>query len=453
MAEHEPFASLAAASIDFELSPTEASRLSEHLAHCSACRRVASELAADARALRRLADGAPSERVRTTVLSTAMGRARPRHRPLALLAAALVVVLAVAGGMSVGSYLLAIRGPSDGTRSTPDWTRLAAGSGFPSGEGPSEVLGLAATPGVPGVGLIAVGTGATGGRVWLSPDGRSWTPVADSPALARARLQAVAAAGDRIVVAGSRVDALGDPIAATWLSPDGVSWTRTDLPGSTGLLAIAASPSRIVVAGSPRAGAAPGDPGAPIWASSDGSHWLPLDAAPFAGATVTGLTVGGPGFVAVGYDDRGGAVWTSFDGIAWSRDGDPTTFDQARVMAVSEAPGGLVAVGFDATGPLVWSSVDGRSWVRVGGIDPAGGRMLAVASTPFGVVAVGEGRAGTGAWASADGRSWQPLVDPAWADRDDVTAIVAHGDLVVAGGRVGSRSAVWVGRPSSAAGI
>ena len=71
MDAHERFVSLAAAAIDFELSPTEAAQLNEHLARCSACRRVAGELVADARVLRRLVDGAPSERVRGAVVSAA----------------------------------------------------------------------------------------------------------------------------------------------------------------------------------------------------------------------------------------------------------------------------------------------------------------------------------------------------------------------------------------------
>ena len=34
---------------------------------------------------------------------------------------------------------------------------------------------------------------------------------------------------------------------------------------------------------------------------------------------MSSVTVGGPGLVAVGWDTMGAAVWTSVDGITWSR--------------------------------------------------------------------------------------------------------------------------------------
>ena len=92
------------------------------------------------------------------------------------------------------------------------------------------------------------------------------------------------------------------------------------------------------------------------------------------------VTVGGPGLVAVGSDDGDAVVWTSVDGRSWSR----VPHDEAvfggegtqRMFSVTAVSGvGLVAVGSadsdskpdDSTGgdAAVWTSVDGITWSRV----------------------------------------------------------------------------------------
>ncbi|HDH25667.1 MAG TPA: hypothetical protein ENH00_05665, partial [Actinobacteria bacterium] len=65
-----------------------------------------------------------------------------------------------------------------------------------------------------------------------------------------------------------------------------------------------------------------GDYDAAVWTSPDGDAWtrVPHDESVFGGASgqlISGVVVGGPGLVAVGYDFSGGdydaAVWTSPD--------------------------------------------------------------------------------------------------------------------------------------------
>ena len=78
----------------------------------------------------------------------------------------------------------------------------------------------------------------------------------------------------------------------------------------------------------------------------------------------------------MGGDGAGIAVWTSVDGIKWSRVAhDETVFGEASVFSVIEGGPGLVAVG--STEPsnnrsrlfnvdaVVWTSVDGIAWSRV----------------------------------------------------------------------------------------
>ena len=64
------------------------------------------------------------------------------------------------------------------------------------------------------------------------------------------------------------------------------------------------------------------------------------------------VTAGGPGLVAVGVDRPGGdadaAVWTSVDGITWSRvPHDEAVFGGAAIQSVTAGGPGVVAVGGD----------------------------------------------------------------------------------------------------------
>ena len=142
-------------------------------------------------------------------------------------------------------------------------------------------------------------------------------------------------------------------------------------------------------------GQAGGD--AAVWTSVDGltSSRVLHDEGVFGGtdeASMSDVTVGGPGLVAVGSDgferddavqgqlansDRDfsgrAAVWTSVDGINWSRvPNDETVFggEGNQWMSIVAAVGpGLVAVGGEWSSEVhaaaVWTSVDGITWSRV----------------------------------------------------------------------------------------
>ena len=88
---------------------------------------------------------------------------------------------------------------------------------------------------------------------------------------------------------------------------------------------------------------------------------------------MSSVIAAGPGLVAVGGDGSDSAVWTSADGIAWSRaPHDESAFGGAGgqgMTGVIAAGPGLVAVGSAwSTGELgaaVWISPDGIAWSRV----------------------------------------------------------------------------------------
>jgi hypothetical protein len=99
------------------------------------------------------------------------------------------------------------------------------------------------------------------------------------------------------------------------------------------------------------------------------------------------ITAGGPGLVAVGESGQGAAVWTSLDGISWSRvphdealsggEETPPACCGTSMSSVTVGGPGLVAVGRDfirnvtlpnggwVIGAAVWTSVDGITWSRV----------------------------------------------------------------------------------------
>jgi hypothetical protein len=227
--------------------------------------------------------------------------------------------------------------------------------------------------------------------VWTSSDGYTWTRVPDDEAVfggdSYQLMYAVTEAASGLVAVGYD----GPPHArnaAVWTSPDGYTWTRVPddqsaLEGGVMRSVIAADPGLVAVGQSDWLD---GDPSsatgatirhdAAVWTSPDGLTWtrIPDDEAVFAGSgeqRMRSVAVGGSGLVAAGAEYSDGewhaAVWTSPDAYTWSRvPVDETVFGSAVIESVVEAEGlGLVLVGHDAPSAVVWTSPDGITWVRV----------------------------------------------------------------------------------------
>lgn len=157
--------------------------------------------------------------------------------------------------------------------------------------------------------------------------------------------------------------------------------------------------------------------------------------------SVLSATAGGPGFVAVGAEKTGepwsfdtdAAVWTSVDGVNWSRiPHNESVFggkDDQEMFDVIVAGPGLVAVGRDGASYMlgsignaaVWTSPDGLTWSRVPHDDSVFGKytdqeMRTVTARRSGLVASGvwekdrgiwaDIERGTIVWASTDGVTW-----------------------------------------------
>lgn len=324
---------------------------------------------------------------------------------------------------------------------------------------------------VGGPGLVAVGHVGPGpllhdesaAAVWTSVDGNDWSRIPHDESLSGGVMNSISAGGPGLVAVGSATigNSIGSAVevAAVWTSVDGMAWSRVPhdeavfgesdftWPGLTMNSVTVGGPGLVAV------GHLMSNQGtysnAVVWTSADGIIWsrVPHDDAIFGRKELSrcctsmhSVIAGGPGLVAVGgdwLDGEGGraTVWTSVDGITWSRvPHDEAVFGDAGLSSVTAGGPGLVAVGsagFEEDGPIaaVWTSEDGVTWSRVahdeaifgegeGPPGSGGSEMSGVAATGNGVVAVGsefvrnatlpyDGWVTAAAvWTSADGVEW-----------------------------------------------
>ncbi len=247
----------------------------------------------------------------------------------------------------------------------------------------------------------------------------------------------------------------GERYGAIWEFGDG-SWRRDDRVAPPGVFnAVAAAGTTVVVVGTagPVADPLTSRQDATVWTLVRGrwTHACGAECGDGAGGgghhgqTMYDVVARrGGGFVAVGYDLSDvranprfdAAVWTSPDGVRWSRlpnlgDAFGTGRDASQVMkAVTETPSGLlVGVGRDGLEGAVWISTDGRQWTRVRsadlkesnatGIPTASLELDDVVSAGSRVVAVGRrgdtrgNRNEAAVWLSDDdGNSWRRVRSP-----------------------------------------
>lgn len=309
---------------------------------------------------------------------------------------------------------------------TLDWRRISSPALGGAGDEWMETVTLG------GPGLVAAGAecpgsvctlfGAEDGwdaAVWVSSDGVGWIRVLDeSGALGGPGDQIildVAAAGPGLVAVGLEdpsnfggmrpTDSYWNRAAipndeddvdgAIWVSPNGESWSRVvDVdgaftgPGDQSIEAVVKGADRIVAVGS-------ADGTAAVWISEDGLTWRRVRNVPAVIGAVSSrihdVVSTDTGFVAVGTEDlevsadhyaARGAVWTSPDGLDWSRvEHDPDIFGGTTgradvagnlgMWAVAKTDSGVVASGFGWPSLLpLWISADGHEWTRLGDSNP-----------------------------------------------------------------------------------
>ena len=238
-----------------------------------------------------------------------------------------------------------------------------------------------------GLGFLATGSAAPEGNpegeyeraIWTSEDGVSWNRLPDDPAFGDTLfISAVAPGGPGLVAVGSHLGA--------WYSTDGSTWERASVPpvppevypGDDGetpqiyLTDVADLGGRLVSTG--WAMLNDNSEVVVVWTSRDGRSWTdvptPADVFP-QGSSISQITAGPDGFVAVGGVGSSAAIWYSPDGRAWRlhRPGP----DGLQLTSVAAGDEGYVAVGASmncsTTCPsreaVVMTSVDGETWVTV----------------------------------------------------------------------------------------
>lgn len=284
----------------------------------------------------------------------------------------------------------------------------------------------------------------------------------------------VTAGGPGLVAVGEDLDLSSfDFDAAVWASPDGVAWTRVLDPqgafGGDGPQVMAAvtdgGPGLVAV------GLAGLDGG--VWTSPDAKDWMRVldDEGVFANATISDVTLHGSVLVAVGHtghigEDNDAAVWTSSDGINWTRVPDNEDVfggnGSQGMNRVTSGGTGLVAVGAADGDAAVWTSPDGMTWTRVrdtgGELGGEGDQwMNSVTRGGTGLVAVGttavdDDRSGA-VWASPDGDSWTRVRDIGTLEEGkritELRSVAAVEDVLVAVGSDISpdgdtRAPIWI---------
>lgn len=276
-------------------------------------------------------------------------------------------IIAVGFDASGGNVDAAVWASTDGT----SWIRVLD-PGF-NDDGDQEIRTIVATDS----GFVAAGHDMSGNQVdaavWVSPDGLQWSRVFD-PALGgfgHQRIYSITVGEHGIVAAGSNYwpnqFGLFHMDARVWVSPDGITWSFVDDPIFEGpgwqfISAVSASPEGYVAAGTNILGRPGVDNDVAVWVSADGQAWTRVAEETFAVPLVqrvSAMTYGPQGFVAVGYDtttagNRIPAVWLSADGTAWAQiEGTAFTEPGHRWMnTVTTGGPGLVAAGADGTRPV-----------------------------------------------------------------------------------------------------
>jgi hypothetical protein len=244
------------------------------------------------------------------------------------------------------------------------WSRVPHDEDIFGGQSYQAMSGVTAG----GPGLVAIGEDRSRDfedgdvAVWTSADGFTWSRVAhDEAVFGTGGVTSVTRADSGLIVAVGSEGPDDSNHAAVWTSVDGFTWSRVPHDeavfggeGQQGMSSVTVGGPGLVAVG--MAGSAD-HPHAAVWTSPDGFTWsrVPDDESVFRGAgpreaggqAMENVAANGQSLVAVGYDGEGAAVWTSQDGISWSRVPNENGLAAGWVSSVTFGGPGLVAVGND----------------------------------------------------------------------------------------------------------
>jgi serine/threonine-protein kinase len=327
-------------------------------------------------------------------------------------------------------------------------------------------------------------SGTDDAAVWISSNATRWERVPSDAFVnsGEERVDGIAVLNGLVVAVGAEV-AGGDTDAAAWTSSDdGSTWERVDSStsglhdlGNQLMHHVVRGPEGLVAVGHVIAAESID---ARVWESGNGVDWTSLATPSFGGpgheemfdAAALGADVFAVGFLTTVAGDRDAAVWMDSGG-GWSR------IDHAslrgpgnqQINAVLPAGPGLVAVGTDDAGgdldAAVWTSTDGLTWTRIPHVEAIfGGRGVQRMSSlhVFGKAIVVAGYSETAAgdyngavWLSSDGTSWTrqgPVASSPLGGqgRQRINGLVVLGSKLIAVGSetraFDDQGAVWIGK-------
>jgi hypothetical protein len=328
----------------------------------------------------------------------------------------------------------------------PDWRSVT----LPMPAGPAGRLMLRDAVACAGrwylVGAIGGPDGATRPAAWTSTDAQNWTTVRLAPNSyygERAILYAAGCHEGRIAVIGAKAGgAHGNPRVRTWHQlPDG---SLVEVPAEFELYGGPAAVNVSRVAGGPRGWLIAGgrESGAAVWRSPDAADFQLVENAPGlasdagvrtsatdALAVTDGWLVGGSGR-AEGRPDHDPLVWTSPDGVAWTRVALPATDSDEAVQRLALVGDAVLALGLRDGTFAAWRRDDAAvgdpgGWQTRGRFGVAGAGAVAgveaVAAYGGRVLAVSVAAEGHRLWsADAAAERWLPVALP--------SAVPAGGD-------------------------
>jgi hypothetical protein len=310
-------------------------------------------------------------------------------------------------------------------------------------------------PGVPALDLVSAGGGGLigigDGTAWRSDEGNSWRQAAGDLPKGAGWQRLTATKDGAIIAVGNDLRTRPIPLISR-ISVDRID--DSDVQGPGNLVGdVTEFDGRLVAVGGDEAG------NGMVWTSQNGLAWsrTPMPGGPSLSVVAAdgSRVVAGEVWSAPEVGDGRLGFWHSADGTNWVQ---AATFFNAGASDIVALPAGFVAVGDAAPPgeahrliPAAWSSRDGARWVPM--TTPVGEGILAAVTTWRGVpIAVGwtfsEPQRGV-VWASRDGVSWETIARvPLEAVR--LTDLTVRDDrLVIVGTETGSSAdpVVLIGKP------
>ena len=175
--------------------------------------------------------------------------------------------------------------------------------------------------------------------------------------------------------------------------------------------------------------------------TSDGSSWQSIDATRFG--NVMDMAVGPSAWILVANTspDRSGSwvVWRSTDGKDWTSNPTWTADTITSALAVTAGPsgfaitGGAYSIGLGRSDNTVWTSPDGVRWTRAAiSLGYSGGGSALVLDHGFLAYQSGSDGDTPAMFASADGARWEPVSSPTGSGHSVIAGLLQVGSNLVA---------------------